>query len=76
MDDDFINVPVEAFTKSSVSFTSTFWTSLPIPGFFLAFVASFADENLFKQFMQAYLAVQTTALIAALGLDSSPDAGS
>lgn len=74
-DDDSINALPGASTKSSSSFTPIFRTPSPISDLSPAPVAPSADENLFKLFMRAYLAARTTALTAAPGLASSPDAG-
>lgn len=74
MDDDPINAHLKAFIKNSGSFTFTSCTFSSLLGLFGAFVALSINEDLFKQFMQAYLAVQTTAFTAALDLALSSDA--
>lgn len=64
-----------AFIKSNIFFTPTSETFLPIPGLFPAFIALSANKNLFKQFMQTYLAAQTTALTVAPSLALNSNAG-
>lgn len=49
--DDPIHALLGAFTKSKGFFIPTFWTSLPIPSLFSAFIALSANEDLFKQFI-------------------------
>lgn len=73
--DDPTHAPLKASTKSNSPPIPTSWTFSPISGLFSACIALSADEDLFKQVMQAYLAAQTIALIAAPGLAQNPDAG-
>lgn len=74
-DDDPTHTSLGAFTKSSSSLILIFRTFLPIPGLFSILVAPSTNENLFKQFKQAYLAAQITVLTASSGLPSSLDVG-
>lgn len=57
VNDNSLNVSLRAFTKSNGSFIPIFQTFLHIPDLFLTFIALSVNENLFKQFMQAYLAI-------------------
>lgn len=75
-DDNHTHTSPKASIKSSGSFTLILWTFLPIPDFFLAFVILSANDNLFKQFIQAYLVAQTMVLKIIPGLASNPNAGS
>lgn len=56
-DNDPINAPSRAFTRSNGSFNPIFWTFLPISGLSFAFIALSLNKDLFKQFIRAYLAV-------------------
>lgn len=74
-DNDSTGPLPRASTKSSGFLTPIFWPPLPISDFFAISVALSNDEELFKHFIQAYLTVQTTALIAIPAPSSIQNSG-